>query len=195
MYKYSGFDENFLSYLNENEQGMLEYFFRKLGFDSGDVLSKFVKELYKTYAESADDFICQVEDREDSDDYESQLEKRRRSFCARMIFYNIKNEYDFKSNKKPHPRNRERGDDYKTIIDFLAKYNKQDYVTATDIANYVFCPSSLCISKSFSKYEKSKEAVIGTVLHEQNKLVSYVARTEGKFKLSETTTREGIYSE
>ncbi len=189
MYKRQSFIESCLSYLDGSAQGALEYHLKRLGFVEGDILSSFMDELCKVNKDSSMPYIHPF-----SNESEDDKEKNKILSWARDVLYDIISEGNFKSNRKPRPDNIQEGIYHKTISDFLLEFSKQNYVTATDISNYVFCPASLSISKSFSEHEKSKEAVIGTELHEQNRLVSYAIgdKNEVQVQFSDNTLKEEI---
>lgn len=70
-------------------------------------------------------------------------------------------------------------------INSLAKPVRTDkFVTATDIASYVFCPASYCIQSSFVEDEPTEEAHVGTELHEENRLVALAAGAKGKHEFT-----------
>lgn len=198
MDKNQNIAENCLSHLDGSAQSALEYHLKRLGFNEGSILSSFIGELCKEnaliYLVKSD--MSELE--EDMHHYAIEWRNDRKSSWARGVLHDIVAENDFKSNRKPYLKSAQDGDGHKfrTIIDFLVEYKKQDYVTASDISNYIFCPASLSISKSFSEPEKSKEAVSGTELHEQNRLVWYAVRDKSgvQVQFSDDTAKEGIYS-
>lgn len=164
----------FLSYLEENKLSTLSYFLKKLGFSEGEILKSYIKELSALWIIGGD----------------NENESDNLARAARMIFYDIEKEYDFRINKKIKLENQVEGIDYRTIADFLVSRKHQGYVTASDIANYIFCPVRYSISKTFVA-EETDEAKKGTYLHAQNRLVSYML-LEGKFEITSEFVKDSI---
>ncbi|RZK36212.1 MAG: hypothetical protein EOO61_10730 [Hymenobacter sp.] len=163
----------FLSYLEENELSMLAYLLKKLGFYESQVLKNYVKELGNPWLSGND---------EDS--------SNNLAHAARMVLYGIKKEHDFRANKKIKQENQAEGRDYRTIIDFLLEYKIRDYVTASDIVNYIFCPVRYCIARTFAA-EGTDEAKKGTHLHAQHRL-AYYAVLDNEFSISYEFVKESI---
>ncbi|GEP93722.1 hypothetical protein SAMN05660909_05681 [Chitinophaga terrae (ex Kim and Jung 2007)] len=78
------------------------------------------------------------------------------------------------------------------IIDFLnyeykVKKNSQikikdaftNYISATDLANYTYCPVSFSISKTFD-LKKIESAYNGTDLHESHRLINFISSERGR---------------
>ena len=62
---------------------------------------------------------------------------------------------------------------YKRISGLLKQVTADKFVSATEIASFVFCPVSYCIKKSFED-EPTKESKIGAELHKGHRLIFYV---------------------
>lgn len=83
---------------------------------------------------------------------------------------------------------------FKIISDYAIENLNLEYVTATDISSFVFCPVSYCIKKSFNEDEPSEEAQVGTELHEQNRLVNYTAGDKNKLGFTKSVTGDSFYN-
>ncbi len=67
------------------------------------------------------------------------------------------------------------------MLEFNIKNNKlytnkeqlSSFISATDISNFTYCPVSWAISKTYL-LPKSESARIGTLLHEEHKLINYI---------------------
>ncbi|HEV8511819.1 MAG TPA: hypothetical protein VGQ59_00990 [Cyclobacteriaceae bacterium] len=53
-------------------------------------------------------------------------------------------------------------------------YNPNDYISATDISNFTYCPISYAIAKTYA-LEKLESAQIGTLEHEKKRLLDYIS--------------------
>lgn len=144
---------------------MLLNFIKKLGFRDDRTLENYVNELSNNYAKEVSNQRTSI--------YNEPSKSADLSIVAKMIFREVEKEHDFRANKKVSLENQVEGANYKTIVDFLIKPKDYSYVTASDIANYIFCPVRYCISKTFTA-EETNEAKKGTYLHAENRLVSYM---------------------
>lgn len=163
----------FLSSLGENELSMLVYLLKKLGFYESEVLKNYIRELSNPWLSSGDE-----------DEFSNLVH------AARAVLYDISKENDFRANKKIKLENQVEGRDYRTIIDFLLKYKNRDYVTASDIVNYIFCPVRYCIARTFAG-EATDEAKKGTHLHAQHRL-AYYGVLDREFAVSNEFIKESI---
>lgn len=73
--------------------------------------------------------------------------------------------------------------------------NSLDYISATDISNFTYCPVSWAISKSLS-LPKVISTQIGSMMHEQHKLLNYVTirRPDGKIVPSRVNLKNFLHS-
>jgi CRISPR/Cas system-associated exonuclease Cas4 (RecB family) len=67
--------------------------------------------------------------------------------------------------------------EYKSKKDknFINKINTNSIISATDLANYTYCPVSYSIEKTFET-DILKNAAVGSKLHEENKLLNWISR-------------------
>lgn len=55
-----------------------------------------------------------------------------------------------------------------------------NYISATDISSYVYCPASYSIKQTFNEIAQyNEEAEIGTSMHEHNRLAAYLPKEKG----------------
>ena len=104
---------------------------------------------------------------------EKYLKELSKNLEVERIYWKLTNEYIFKSpvSEQDMVLNRDK------IFDHITDYKPSSYVSASEIADFSFCPASFCIGKSFKKIE-TNEAKLGADLHLENRLVTVAKKGE-----------------
>ena len=191
MAKRVDLQEVFYARLEEKKTDSLKYMLNKLGFYDSKITDEFLEQLYISVFEKHKNGKMIY----DYDSNWGDFVKFNDDDFARLTYNEIVEEYVFKRARVVREEYRHPNIDHRVIHDFLLDERKIDYVTASDISSYFFCLASYCIKKTFSEYEKNEDAEIGTEMHEQNKLLSFVAGSKNKYSISGNVTNEGLYSE
>lgn len=177
--------ENLYDYLFDNEAGHLKYILYKLGFQDDDFKNNFLESLHKhVYSK----FKNRKKLNTNPKSWKTYSDYNERDF-ALITYHVLKFELRFKK-----PRFTDDASIVKIISDYAIEELSLEYVTATDISSFVFCPVSYCIRKSFDEDEPNEEAQVGTELHEQNKLVDYIAGNRNKLGFTKSVTGDKFYN-
>lgn len=113
---------------------------------------------------------------------------------ARITCNRVAKEYIFRKGRVVPEQYKHPDVDYRWIKDFYIQNPRLDYITASDISSYVFCPASYCIKKTFSEVEENEEALIGTELHKKNRLLSLFENNKSKSTTSGNELEEDFYT-
>jgi CRISPR/Cas system-associated exonuclease Cas4 (RecB family) len=178
-------EEAFYAFLAPNEIAHLKYALGKLGFKNEVITNNFLEGLYKHVYQKYQNKKKTSVNKRGWETYSAYDERDFALFTYRII----KGEAIFKK-----PRFLYDESVFKIISDYAVTETNLSYVSATDISSFVFCPVSYCIKKSFNEDEPNEEAIIGTELHEENRLVGYVAGSKNKFEFTGSVTESKFYN-
>ena len=104
---------------------------------------------------------------------ERYLKELSKSLEMERIYWKLTAEYIFRSPVSEQDIVLDRS----KISDHIVDYVVSSYVSASEIAEFSFCPASFCIGKSFKKVE-TNETKSGTDLHLENRLVTVAKKGE-----------------
>ena len=155
------------------------YLLKKLGFPESDFLIKYIE--YLTLASPGFKYLEAIPT-PNTDEYETIEFKGN-------ISHHLKEGNTFRLYENKHglfiPKNY-------SIIDFLNyeqkvkknllirfKTNATEFISATDLSNYTYCPASFSIGKTFD-IEKIESAYIGTNMHEMHRLIHFLPSEKTK---------------
>ena len=141
------------------------YLLKKVGFIDDDFLSKYISFLElvspkfkylgkqnKVWSEKKQWYIP-----ENESPYTKYIEKEHYFLPEKFnIIDFLSSEIDLKMNGK-----------------YTQKNSSLNYISATDIANFTYCPVSFAISKTF-ELPKLESAILGTSQHEKHTLINYL---------------------
>ena len=157
----------FVHYLSEKQKILLEKALKRIGFLDDNHKIKYLKSLEDKYYYMID---------RTNDKY---------VIISNIIYKDIMQEYNFKK-----IINHEDIDEPENHIQSLVHNSITSYITASDIAQYVFCPVSYCIKKSFKDFQTA-ESENGIKLHKKARLIEM---KDNKFKLNKNILFEIDYT-
>lgn len=139
--------------MTEKQIAFKDYILKRLGFNEGNYLTEYYNELFSRYskifdAQTLEDYMERVAINGKLTDSEKQF------FKEKNIMTFLKKEYDLKG-----------------TASYKEQMGKSNYISATDLSNFTFCPVAYSISKTF-KVEESESAKLGSELHKKHRLVN-----------------------
>lgn len=154
----------------------LRFVLARLGFENNLVRASFIEALYKHYVG--------MFPKSDNHSY--------------YLYKEMKGELEFRKDKIKHddPSGIPIMEDA-LIIQLIKPINqiKSDFITATDISNFVYCPVSYCIKRTFNEPPlPEKETKIGIEMHNQTRLAIYSPNAKKKYQFTESTTSPEFYT-
>lgn len=151
--------------LSEKQEAFLDYLMSKLGFEESDFRNQYLEHLSEIV------FIHKGL---------AAIEKKDWSNNPKQFYYNDGERYlpekfniiDFLVQEYRYKKNNE----------FKPLTNKSNYISATDLANYTYCPIGYSIGCSYET-PKNYLAEIGTSKHEEHRLINAFKPTADKDEL------------
>jgi hypothetical protein len=157
-----------MNYLSYKQELFRDYLIKKIGFVEDDFLKNYVSILgiispklkllgkqNKIWSEDEKKFLPENYDPENT--YKKYTEKDHYFIPDKFNIIDFLNiEVDLK--KK---------------FDFGLKQVQLNFISATDISNFTYCPISFAISKTF-ELPKLESAILGTSQHEKHTLINYL---------------------
>lgn len=152
-------------YLSYKQDLFKNYLIKKIGFIEDTFLNKYVVLLEmvsprlkllgkqkKIWSEEKQEYLPEKED-----DYKKYIEKDNYFIPEKFNVIDLLNiELNIKKNS-----------------DYTLKTIQLDFISATDISNFTYCPVSYAISKTF-ELPKLETAILGTSQHEKQTLINYL---------------------
>ncbi|MDF7815158.1 hypothetical protein [Hymenobacter sp. YC55] len=172
--------------LNEKRASYFDIWLRKLGFRDDIIREQYISQLYNM-------FVNKFKDKKKFTYWgygQTSLSEYTVQDFAEMVSANLGAEISF---KRPTIMKRVILEDSQSIENFILDKLKLKYVTASNIAGYIYCPVSYCIQKSF-RDDPTEEGEIGAKLHNDNRLISYIDGIKGKFEVSNNIKTNVLYS-
>jgi CRISPR/Cas system-associated exonuclease Cas4 (RecB family) len=148
---------------SEKQEAFLHYLMSKLGFEESDFKTQYIDSL----SEIA--FIHKGLAAIDEDNWDYENEKPYYYYDSGKYLPERFNIIDFLVQEYRYKKNNE----FKTLI------NKTNYISATDLANYTYCPIGYSIGCTYET-PKNYLAEIGTSKHEEHRLINAFKPTEEK---------------
>ncbi len=164
-------------YKSEKQVELIKYMAAQIGFNEDDFLEIYLDNLYQIASNARHLGAISVEDFNKKAEAHLQSQEEPNTSNHTLPFHlNIKNYTQDADSNFLIPKSynitdyliREVRDKKNSLLQ--RKVLNVDFISATDLANFTYCPASYAIAKTFVT-DTNENAVVGTSLHEQGRLL------------------------